>query len=207
MSKKINNKYFFSAFPLILGMFFLTLISLQYLGLVINPHALEYHELSKEELRMPEEMHDQIIAQKKMVAKVVGFANFLPDPLNRLGFATIPTMCFFWLFLLFRKFGKDGIALDITDSDLIIRTYRGAVILPRTEITEVIKESPSEIEFKTVHGDRYMSTSTISDTSAQMLKENLDVWMAKDYTLVEVSDEHELNPMDHVPDIHGSLTG
>lgn len=202
MSKKINNKYFFGVMPLIAGMFFLTFIGLQYVGLVFNPHALENFEPTKQELRLPQEQQDAILAGKKMKAAVLGFGNFLPDPLNRLSFATIPVMCFLWLFVLFRKFGKDGIALEITDEILIFRTYKGKVSLNRSDILEIIKESPSEIEFKTRLGSQYFSTTTVKETKAKMLKEILDAWMSNDYALNIVSDTQDLSPLKELPDIH-----
>lgn len=202
MIKKINNKYFFGVMPLIAGMFFLTFIGLQYLGFVFDPHSLENFEPTKQELRLPQEQQDAILAGKKKKAAIIGFANFLPDPLNRLSFATIPVMCFVWLFVLFRKFGKDGIALEITDEVLTFRTYKGKVSLNRSDILEIIKESPSEIEFKTRLGSQYLSTTTVKDTNAKMLKEILDAWMSNDYALNSVSDMHELTPLKELPDIH-----
>lgn len=202
MSKKINNKYFFGAMPLIAGMLFLTFIGLQYVGFVFNPHALENFEPTKQELRLPQEQQDAILASKKTKAAILGFANFLPDPLNRLSFATIPVMCFLWLFVLFRKFGKDGIALEITDDVLIFRTYKGKISLNRSDIIEIIRESPSEIEFKTKLGSQYLSTTTVKDTNAKMLKGILDAWMSKDYELNSVKDTHDLTPLKELPDIH-----
>ena len=202
MSKKINNKYFFGAIPLIAGMFFLTLIGLQYIGFVFDPHSLENFEPTKQELRLPQEQQDAILAGKKMKAAVLGFGNFLPDPLNRLSFATIPIMCFVWLYFLFRKFGKDGIALEITNDILFFRTYKGKVNLNRSDILEIIRESPSEIEFKTRLGSQYLSTTTVKDTNANMLKEILDAWMDNDYELNSVSDMDELSPLKELPDIH-----
>lgn len=202
MSKKITNKYYFGAIPLIAGMLFLSFVGLQYIGFVIDPHKLENFEPTKQELRLPQEVQDAILASKKKKAAIFGFANFLPEPLNRISFATIPIMSFLWLFVLFRKFGKDGIALEITADALIFRTYKGAVILPRSEILEIIKESPSEIEFKTKLGHAYLSTTTVKDTNATLLKSNLDAWLSRDYELVEVSDTHELKPLESVPDIH-----
>lgn len=202
MKKKINDTYFFSSFPLIAGLLFLTVIGFSYLGLTISPKSLENFELSKEELRLPTDMQEIIIAQKKSVARVVGFANFLPAPLNRISFATIPIMSFIWLFLLFRKFGKDGIALSIRDDDLSISTYRGWAHVKRTDIIEIIAESPSEIEFKTALGHQYLSTSTVKDTNAKTLKASLDAWLNGDYKLVEASDGQALKPLETIPDIH-----
>lgn len=202
MSKKIDNKYYFGVAPLLVGLFFLSAIGLQYLGLVFNPHDLENFEPTKQELRLPQEQQDAILVAKKKKAAILGFANFLPDPINRLGFATIPALCFLWLLGLFRKFGKDGVALEITDDALIFRTYKGKISLNRPDILEVIIESPSEIEFKTSLGPQYLSTTTVKDTKAKMLKQILDAWMSKDYELNSVSDTHELNPLKVLPDIH-----
>ncbi len=202
MSKKINNKYFFGVMPLIAGMFFLTFIGLQYIGFVFDPYALENFEPTKQELRLSQEQQDAVLAGKKMKATIFGFANFLPDPLNRLSFATIPVMCFIWLFVLFRKFGKDGIALEITDDILIFRTYKGEVSLNRSDILEIIRESPSEIEFKTRLGSQYLSTTTVKDTNAKRLKEILDAWMSNDYELNGVNDMQDLSPLKELPDIH-----
>jgi hypothetical protein len=202
MSKKINNKYYFGAVPLIAGMLFLTLIGLSYVGLVINPHALENFESTKEELRLPQEAQNSILAFKKAKAAIVGFANFLPDPLNRISFATIPIMSFLWLYFIFRKFGKDGIALEIMDDALDFATYKGRTLLKRSDILEISIESPSEIEFKTRLGPQYLSTTTVKDTNAKQLKAILDAWMSSDYELIDKSDMIELKLIDVLPDIH-----
>ena len=206
MSKQINNKYFFSAGPLVAAIILLPLIGLMYLSFAINPYSMENYEPTKEVLRLPEQQQAAVIAQQKSMAAIIGFANFLPAPLNRLLFALIPILSFFWLFLLFRKFGKDGIALIISDNTLHCSSYKGWANLKRTDITEIILESPSEIEIKTRLGHQYISTSTISTIKAKELKDNLDAWLSGNYELVETSNDQELAPIKNIPDIHQSLS-